>query len=86
MMISLDEALIKVTESVKYSISWGSIYEKLCSILGDDFDGKMPFYENVDDIMNDLGFTYREQPKNDYIKRNVKRVHKPNKNQERLDI
>ena len=85
-MNDLTETLERTVKDVKYSISWGSLYDKLCITLGDDFDGRIPFYENIDEIMDDLGFTYREQPKNDYVRRNVKRVYKPHKDQERLDI
>jgi transcription elongation factor GreA-like protein len=84
--MNLDEAVDKVLLGVNRSISWSVLYNKLCELLGDDFDSFMPFYENVDEMMWEKGFKQdmKDIPtyyRKDYKQNKIKRV---NKNQGKL--
>jgi hypothetical protein len=85
--VVLNKALDIVLKDVKNFISWEKFYNELCKLLGDGFDGRIAFYENIDEYMSDRGFEYDEH-KNRYFKNQlteaVKEEWKPLKGQQDL--
>lgn len=71
--MTLDEVLDQILKDVKFSISWSSLYHQCYKLLGEDFDSRTPYYEVIDEDMDERGFKFNESKNTYYIKKQPKR-------------
>ena len=83
--MDFNKAVDKVLENVNSSISWSSMYNQLCDLLGNDFDSYTSFYDYIDEMMLDRGFRMDKKTVPTYYRKDYKpKTKRVNKNQEKL--